>query len=62
MKKTSPLDHTAKEGHGDDAGAPQVSKGTFTDGGGTYMPLPIHPTAHSSNAKTGKPGGVDYPQ
>jgi len=55
MKKTATLDHQEKEGHGDENFAPRVSKGTFIDGGGTYVTL--SESAHSPNKKTGKASG-----
>ena len=59
MKKTATLDHVEKEGHGDENFAPSVSKGTFIDGGGTYVDVGgMKPRATSSNQKSGNPGGV----
>jgi hypothetical protein len=44
-----------REGHGDDSQIPTVKKGTFIDGGGTYMPLTETP--YSANRKTGLASG-----
>jgi len=52
----SPLDHSDKEGHGDNATAPGlITKGKF-ESPATFVPL--SKTATSSDSKTGNPGGV----
>ena len=48
------LDHSDKEGHGEDAAKPTVKKGTFT-GVGTYAPTIGE--AISPNRKTGTSSG-----
>lgn len=59
MGRTAKLNTTQPEGHGDENLAPQVTKGNFIDGGGTYVELGgMKPKATSSNVKTGNPGGV----
>lgn len=59
MKRSATLDHVEKEGHGDENFAPSVTKGTFIDGGGTYVDVGgMKPRTHSSNTKSGHPGGV----
>jgi len=58
LAKTKPvadLDHSDKEGHGEEAPKPLVKKGTFI-GVGTYAPLEQH-RGISANVKTGTPSG-----
>lgn len=50
------LDHSDKEGHGEDAAKPSVKKGTFI-GVGTYAPLPSAAEAISPNKKSGTSSG-----
>jgi len=50
------LDHTDKEGHGEDAAKPNVKKGTFI-GVGTYAPVVNAADAISPNKKTGTSSG-----
>ena len=50
------LDHTDKEGHGEDASKPSVKKGTFI-GVGTYAPVVSAADAISPNRKTGTSSG-----
>jgi molybdopterin biosynthesis enzyme len=55
-KPVAGLDHTDKEGHGEDAAKPTVKKGTFI-GVGTYAPLANTADAISPNKKSGTSSG-----
>lgn len=46
-----------REGHGDDSYVPSLKKGTFMDGGGTYVDLPAGNQAISPNRKSGPSSG-----
>lgn len=50
------LDHSDKEGHGEDAAKPGVKKGTFI-GVGTYAPISSASDAISPNKKSGTSSG-----
>ena len=50
------LDHTDKEGHGEEAAKPSVKKGTFI-GVGTYAPLSSAADGISPNRKSGTSSG-----
>lgn len=50
------LDHSDKEGHGEDAAKPTVKKGTFI-GVGTYAPVVSASDAISPNRKSGTSSG-----
>lgn len=50
------LDHSDKEGHGEDAAKPTIKKGTFI-GVGTYAPLANSADAISPNRKSGSSSG-----
>lgn len=55
-KSVAALDHSDKEGHGEDSAKPTVKKGTFI-GVGTYAPLASSGDAISPNRKTGTSSG-----
>ena len=50
------LDHSDKEGHGEDAAKPSVQKGTFI-GVGTYAPIAHASEGISPNKKSGTSSG-----